>query len=96
MSGDSTKGHSTIMRKRGVFFQIYLNPQKERDQKIIAWLASLPRWQRSRRVKNLLYRILSGDPCLLPETGSRGASQKTAQMAQNLFRSIKEKSPTEV
>lgn len=83
------------MAKRGVFFQFYLNPQRERDRKIIAWIESIPRWQRSRWVKDLLCGALSGDPRLRPDVLSGAISQKRAEMTRNLFRSIKEKPSTE-
>lgn len=93
MSGDSTKGPCTTMAKRGVFFQLYLNPQRERDRKILAWIEGIPKWRRSGKVKDLLYGALSGDLRLRPEIP--GISQKTAEMTRNLFRSIKEKPSTE-
>lgn len=79
------------MAKRGVFFQFYLNPQRERDRKVLAWIQGIPKWQRSRRVKDLLYGALSGDPRRRPDIPSGGISQKRAEMTRNLFRSIKEK-----
>lgn len=79
------------MARQGVFFQFYLNPQRERDRKVLAWIEGIPKWQRSGRVKDLLYRVLCGDLHSRPEIPSGGISQKRAEMTRNLFRSIKEK-----
>lgn len=48
------------MARRGVFFQMYLNPKDQRDQAIISWLAKIPRFQRSQRVKDILSRHIQG------------------------------------
>lgn len=48
------------MAKRAVFFQIYLNPKDQRDQTIISWLAKIPRFKRSQRVKDILSRYIQG------------------------------------
>lgn len=79
------------MAKRGVFFQIYLNPKRERDRKIISWIETIPKWRRSGRVKDLLHAVLSGGIRSRPDTPSEGISQNRSQMTRNLFRSIKEK-----
>lgn len=79
------------MAKQRVFFQFYLNPKKERDRKILAWIQGIPKWRRSGKVKDLLYGAFSGDPRLRPDIPSGGISQKRAEMTRNLFRSIKEK-----
>ena len=49
------------MAKRGVFFQLYLNPRNPRDEQIIKWLTAIPRFQRSQHVKNVLSRAIHGD-----------------------------------
>lgn len=48
------------MAKRGVFFQLYLSPQNPRDEKIIQWLNTIPRFRRSQRVKDILSRHIQG------------------------------------
>lgn len=48
------------MAKRGVFFQLYLNPQNPRDEHIIKWLNAIPRFRRSQRVKGVLSIHIQG------------------------------------
>lgn len=93
MSGDFRKGPATIMAKRGIFFQFSLNPKTERDRKIIAWIESIPRWHRSKSVKDLLYRFLCGTLHSPPEL-PKGTPRKAAEMTRNLMKSIKDKSST--
>ena len=83
------------MAKRGIFFQFSLNPKTERDRKIIAWIESVPRWRRSKSVKDLLYRVLCGN-LHSPPVAAGGDSRKAAEMTRNLMKSIKDKSSTRV
>jgi hypothetical protein len=83
------------MAKRGVFFQFYLNPQNPHEQNIIAWLNSIPRWYRSRRVKDMLRLGIQAQSYLQPPAKPDSVALDAALAAKKLFSSIRQRSVTE-
>ena len=61
MSGDSTKDHGTTMAEPAIFFKLYLYPDYELDRAIIAWIKTIPKQQRSRKLKQVIDKGIDGD-----------------------------------
>jgi hypothetical protein len=79
------------MAKRGVFFQIYLNPSHPEDQEIILWLKRIPRSRRSQKVREILLSAIRG---LAPQpTGAlkAGSSPEASGMVKNFLGSVSKK-----
>lgn len=76
------------MAKRGMFFQLYLNPKNPRDRKILAWIEEIPRWQRSKMVKEILYRTIQGLPHQQFAPVTKHHDRNAAHAARKLFDSF--------
>lgn len=81
------------MAKRGVFFQLYLSPQNPRDEKIIQWLNTIPRFRRSQRVKDALSSHIQG---ALPASDGAGpvpTRPDASRLASKLLGSLPKRRP---
>jgi len=83
------------MGRRGVFFQIYLNPSHPEDQEIIRWLQSIPRSRRSQKVRESLLstiRKVSQQSAAVPINDR--SSHEASGIVKNFMGSVSKKAAT--
>lgn len=73
---------------RSASFQFYLNPKRETDQRIILWLAGIPKRMRSQRVKGVLLMAV-GPHAISSSAEHRPPQPDAGQFAVKLFGSIR-------
>jgi hypothetical protein len=76
------------MAKRGVFFQLYLNPSHCEDREIITWLKTIPRSRRSQKVREILLGAIRGQSQRPPEATIPESPLEASGMARSFLGSL--------
>jgi hypothetical protein len=76
------------MAKKGVFFQLYLNPDNKEDQQIITWLKAIPRSRRSQKVREILLWAIRGQSQRPPEATIPESPLEASGMARSFLGSL--------
>jgi hypothetical protein len=79
------------MAKKGVFFQLYLNPDNEEDQQIITWLKAIPRSRRSQKVREILLRVICGQSQQPSEAVIPESPLEVSRIARSFLGSLSKK-----
>lgn len=82
-----------MVKLKGVFLRLYLYPGSEQDQRIVAWLETVPKTQRSRKVKTILHQVIAKVHSQKP--APKSSDPDTITVARGLFSSFRKKQSSE-
>ena len=82
-----------VVKKKGMFFRLYLHHYNEQDREIAVWLQSIPLNQRSRQMKTILYQGIAIG--LNQKPAAKPSDPGTITVARGLFSSFRKKASSE-